>query len=197
MAVLAIPPIVAAVDWLMVALGVAVVGTGAVVVTEEARRRQRAASEAGTGAAAQTATQTRTRRCERCPPDCGSLKSVNHHMSPAAREYQARVTGFAPGTEWNYRGIDFDGFSSADCHLKEAKGHYDQFLSRDSRGQLRPAAFFTDFEIGWPRQARQQAAVAITSPPARLTWFLQGPLAYEYTARTLRQIPPIAVVHLP
>ena len=98
MAVLAVPPLVAAVDWLLVALGVPAVGAGAVVVTEEARRRQRAASEAGTGAAAQTATQTRTKACEKCPPDCGSLKNVNHHMSPVAREYQARQSASRPRT---------------------------------------------------------------------------------------------------
>ncbi len=197
MGAFAIPPLAAAVDWLLVALGLTAVGAGAVVVTEEARRRQRAASEAGTGAAAQTATQTRTKTCEKCPPDCGSLKNVNHSMSPAAREYQARVTGFMPGTEWDYRSIDFDGFSSADCHLKEAKGNYDQFLERDSTGQLQPVFFFNAFKTDWPRQARQQAAIAISSPPARLSWFLQGPLAYEFMATTLTRIPPIVVVLYP
>ena len=197
MAVLAIPPLAAAVDWLLVALGVTAVAGGAVVVSEEVKRRQRAASEAGTGAAAQTATQTRTKTCEKCPPDCGALVERNWNMSAAAREYQARVTAFAPGTEWNFGGIDFDGFSSADCHLKEAKGNYDQFLEYDLRGQLVPVFFFDEFRIKWPRQARAQATVAITSPPARLTWFLQGPLAYQYMAAKLSAIPPIVAVHFP
>ncbi len=190
MAGLAIPALEAAFLALLAALGL----KAASETSEALKQRQRAVSEAGTGAAAQTATQTRTKTCEKCPPECGALKNVNHHMSPASREYQARVTGFAPGTEWDYRGIDFDGFSSADCHLKEAKGNYDQFLERDSRGQLAPVFFFNAFKTDWPRQARQQAAITISSPPARMTWFLQGPLAYEFMAPTLSRIPPIAVM---
>lgn len=197
MAVLAIPPLAAAVDWLLVALGVTAVAGGAVVVSEEVKRRQRAASEAGAGTAAQTATQTRAKKCEMCPPECGVMERAPHAMNDAPRAYQARVTGFPPYYEWLYRATWFDGFSSADCHLKEAKGNYDQFLRRGPDGTLEPLWFFNDFRDGWPVQARQQAAVAISSPPARLTWFLQGPLAYEYMARTLRGIPPIAVVLFP
>lgn len=197
MAVLAIPPLAAAVDWLLVALGVTAVAGGAVVVSEEVKRRQRAASEAGTGAAAQTATQSRTKTCEKCPPECGAMERAPHAMNDAPRAYQARVTGFPPYYEWLYRATWFDGFSSADCHLKEAKGNYDQFLRQNAAGQLDPLWFFRDFERSWPVQARQQAAIALTSPPARLTWFLQGPLAYEFMAPTLSRIPPIAVVLFP
>lgn len=176
---------------LLIALGI---GVGTAVITDEVKKRQQAASEAGTGAAAQTATQVRTKTCEKCPPDCGAMERAPHAMNDAPREYQARVTGFPPYYEWLYRATWFDGFSSADCHLKEAKGNYDQFLRRNAAGRLEPLSFFTDFELGWPTQARQQAAIAITSPPARLTWFLQGPLAYEYMAPALALIPPLAVV---
>ena len=133
MAGLAVPALEGAVDSFLAILGRTAVagaaGTGAVVITDEVRRRQQAVREAGTGAAAQTATQTRTKPCEKCPPDGGMLVSRNWNMSAAAREYQARVTAFAPGTEWNFGGIDFDGFASAECMLKEAKSRYDQFLT--------------------------------------------------------------------
>jgi Restriction endonuclease fold toxin 5 len=193
----AIPPLVAAVDWLLVALGVTAAAGGAAVVSEEVKRRQRAASEAGTGAAAQTATQTRTKTCEKCPPDCGAMERAPHAMNEAPRAYQARVTGFPPYYEWLYRTIWFDGFSSADCHLKEAKGNYDQFLERDATGRLKPVFFFADFELKWPDQAERQSATTLASPPARLTWYLQGPLAYEYMARKLMTFPPLAVVLFP
>ena len=160
MAVLAIPPLAAAVDWLLVALGVTAVAGGAVVVSEEVKRRQRAASEAGTGAAAQTATQTRTKTCEKCPPDCGTLVERNWNMSPAAREYQARVTAFAPGTEWNFGGIDFDGFASADCMLKEAKSRYDQFLTGGEDSELKPQKWYRAFQLKMLPQAEKQAAAA-------------------------------------
>ena len=128
MAVLAIPPLVAAVDWLLVSLGVTVVVGGAVVVSEEVQRRQRAASEAGTGAAAQTATQTRTKTCEKCPPECGAMERAPHAMNDAPREYQARVTGFPPYYEWLYRATWFDGFSSADCTSRRRRGTMTSFF---------------------------------------------------------------------
>lgn len=122
------------------------------------------------------------------------MQRAPHAMNDAPREYQARVTGFPPYYEWWYRATWFDGFASADCHLKEAKGNYDQFLRRNQDGKLTPIWFFNDFRDGWPVQAQKQAVIAITSPPARLTWFLQGPLAYEFMAATLRGFPPIVVV---
>lgn len=197
MAALAIPPLVAAVDWLLVALGVTVVAGGAVVVSEEAKRRQRAASEAGTGAVAQTATQTRTKTCEKCPPDCGLLVNRNWNMSAAAREYQARVTAFAPGTEWNFGGIDFDGFASADCMLKEAKSRYDQFLTGGEDGELEPKRWFKAFRLKMLPQARAHAGVAASSPPARLTWYFQGPKTYEYMGKQVMLYPPLVAVYLP
>jgi hypothetical protein len=193
MAGLAVPALEAAFLALLAALGI----KAASDTNEALRRRQRATSEAGTGAAAQTATQTRTKTCKKCPPDCGAMERAPHAMNDAPREYQARVTGFPPHYEWLYRATWFDGLSSADCHLKEAKGNYDQFLRRNQDGKLTPLWFFNDFRDGWPVQAQKQAAIAITSPPARLTWFLQGLLAYEFMADTLRAFPPIVVVLYP
>lgn len=197
MAVLAIPPLAAAVDWLLVALGVTVVAGGAVVVSEEVKRRQQAASEAGSGAAAQTATQTRTKTCEKCPPDCGALVERKWNMSGAAREYQARVTGFVPYTEWDFAGIDFDGFSSADCMLKEAKSRYDQFLTEGEDAELMPKKWYTAFREKMLPQAQRQASVAAAAPPSKLTWYFQGPRTYEYMARQVMVFPPLVAIYLP
>jgi hypothetical protein len=197
MAVLAIPPLISAVDALLVALGVITVAGGAVVVTEEVKRRQRAASEAGTGAAAQTATQTRTKTCEKCPPDCGSLVERNWNMSAAAREYQARVTAFSPGIEWNFGGIDFDGFASAGCMLKEAKSRYDQFLTGGEDSELAPKKWFKAFELKMLPQARAQASVTRAAPPASLTWYFQGSKTYAYMGPQVMLEVPIVAVYLP
>jgi hypothetical protein len=197
MAVVLVPPVVAAVDWLLVALGVTVVAGGAVVVSDEVKRRQRAASEAGTGAVAQTASQTRTKTCEKCPPDCGLLVSRNWNMSAAAREYQARVTAFAPGNEWSFGGIDFDGFASADCMLKEAKSRYDQFLTGGEDAELKPKEWFRAFRTKMLPQAAAQAAVARAAAPSRLTWYFQGPKTYEYMGPQVMLHAPIVAVYLP
>lgn len=201
MAGLAIPALEGAIEALMVAAGrTAVVGgvsAGAVVVTEEMRKRQKAAAEAGTGAAAQTATQTRTKTCEKCPPDCGTLVSRNWNMSPPAREYQARVTAFVPGTEWAFGGIDFDGFASAECMLKEAKSRYDQFLTEGEDAELRPQRWFTAFRDKMLPQARKQALVAASAAPARLTWYFEGPKTYEYMGPKVMLFPPLVALYLP
>lgn len=201
MAVLAVPALEAAFEALLVFLGrsavVGAAGAGVVVVSDEVKKRQEAASEAGAGTAAKTATQTRTKTCEKCPPDCGALVPRNWNMSAAAREYQARVTGFAPGTEWNFAGIDFDGFASADCMLKEAKSRYDQFLTGGEDGELEPKKWFKAFGQKMLPQAKKQAEVAAESPPARLTWYFQGPKTYEYMSRQVMQFPPLVAVYLP
>jgi hypothetical protein len=35
-----------------------------------------------------------------------------------SRDYQARVTGFAPFTEWKFMNIEFDGFQASECRLQ-------------------------------------------------------------------------------
>ena len=191
---LAFPALEAAVTALLVALGI---GVGTAVVADEVKRRQKAASEAGTGEVAKTATQARTKTCEKCPPDCGALVERKWSMSPAAREYQARVTGFAPFTEWDFAGIDFDGFSSADCMLKEAKSRYDQFITEGEDAELMPKQWYKAFELKMLPQAERQAQVAASAPPAKLTWFFQGTRTYQYMARQVMMFPPLVAVLLP
>ena len=194
MAVLALPALEAAVTALLVALGI---GVGTAVVTDEVKRRQRAASDAGTTDVAKTASQTRTKTCEKCPPECGQLVERKWNMSAAAREYQARVTGFVPYTEWAFGGIDFDGFTSADCMLKEAKSRYDQFLTQGEDAELEPKKWYRAFELKMLPQARKQASVASANPPSRLTWFFQGPMTYEYMRIPVMAFAPLVAVYVP
>ena len=191
--VLAVPVLLeSAVTALLVALGV---GVGTAVVVDEVKRRQKATSEAGTGEVAKTASQTRTKACEKCPPDCGQLVERKWNMSTGARQYQARVTGFAPYTEWNFGGLDFDGFSSADCMLKEAKSRYDQFLTEGEDAELVPKKWYFAFKEKMLPQAERQAIVAASAPPSKLTWYFEGLRTYEYMARQVMAFPPLVAIY--
>lgn len=192
--VLAFPALEAAYLALLAVLGI---GAGTVIVSDEIKRRQRATTETGVGDVAKTAPMARTKTCEKCPPDCGTLVERNWNMSPAAREYQARMTGFAVGTEWNFGGIDFDGFASADCNLKEAKSRYDQFLTEGEDMEVFPKKWYTAFREKMLPQAARQASVASGFPPSRLTWYFQGPLTYQYMASKVMMFPPLLAVHIP
>ena len=89
---------------------------------------------------------------ERCPPTRGRLMTRKWHMSPLSRDYQARITGFAPTTEWEFEEMEFDGFRSPECLLQEAKARFDQFFDAET-GE--PKAFFRSFGVvGIVNQAR-------------------------------------------
>jgi Restriction endonuclease fold toxin 5 len=201
----AVPPLIeAAFVALMRALGVGVAaGAAAEAAKEAARRKQEAADKtaatpiARADACVKTEGSASTQKCKLCPPDNGTLVQRNWHMSPQAREYQARVTAFAPGTEWNFGGIDFDGFTSGECHLKEAKSRYDQFLTGGEDGELEPKKWFKSFRLKMLPQAKKQAEVAASSSPARLTWYFQGPKTYEYMGEQVMLFPPLIAVYLP
>jgi hypothetical protein len=116
-----------------------------------------------------------------CPPRRGWLVTRKWHMSEISRDYQARVTGFAPFTEWKFMNIEFDGFRAPECRLQEAKARYDQFFNKQT-GQ--PKHFFRIF--GVPRifnQARIQSEIAAANPPARLTWYFMQPISHEYFSK--------------
>lgn len=102
-------------------------------------------------------------------------------MSDVSRNYQARVTGFAPKTEWLYQKVEFDGFRTAECRLLEAKARYDQFFNKRT-GEPKP--FF--MSVGVKRminQARRHLLVVRTNPPTTLTWFFMQPVSHRYFTR--------------
>lgn len=113
-----------------------------------------------------------------CPPRRGLLVTRRWHMSQMSRDYQARVTGFVPFTEWKFMNIEFDGFQTSECRLQEAKARYDQFFNPKTGD---PKKFFELF--GLPRllnQARIQSRITKSSPPARLTWYFMQPISHKY-----------------
>ncbi|WP_426394255.1 restriction endonuclease fold toxin 5 domain-containing protein [Ralstonia sp. R-29] len=172
----------AALTRLLVALGLTVAGGAAI---DEVRKRKEEADEARTAPISQTEAQTKTKtkeKCKDCPPDKGTLVTRRWNMSDVSRAYQARITGFAPYTEWNFGGVDFDGFRSSQCLLQEAKALYDQFFDPED-GE--PKFFFRlsggDRKI--VRQAQAQTAIVIASSPTRLNWYFMQPLSYRYFTR--------------
>ncbi|WP_116139105.1 restriction endonuclease fold toxin 5 domain-containing protein [Trinickia diaoshuihuensis] len=99
-------------------------------------------------------------------------------MSNVSRDYQVRVTGFAPFTEWKFMNIEFDGFKSSECRLQEAKARYDQFF--DTKTGF-PKYFFQIFGVQrMLNQARIQSAITKNNPPARLTWYFMQPISHKY-----------------
>lgn len=170
----------AALGRLLVALGLTVAGGAAI---DQVRKRKEEADNTRTAPIARTEAQTKAKeKCKECPPDKGTLVTRNWNMSDVSRAYQARITGFAPRTEWSFGGLDFDGFRSSECMLQEAKALYDQFFDPED-GQ--PKFFFTlsGGERKIVRQAQAQSAVVIASSPARLTWYFMQPISYRYFTR--------------
>ena len=183
MAALAPPLLEAAAVALARALGwTLVAGAGTAAVNEAAKKKDEAAEKSKDLPIAQAGTQAqaRTNTCTKCPPDCGVLVERNWSMSEEARAYQARISGFAPYTEWNFEGSDFDGFRSQMCLLLEAKARYDQFF--DDEGD--PKLFFSLF--GEPKiidQASRQAAIVQANPPSQLHWHFMQPVSFGYFSR--------------
>ena len=186
MAALAVPVIEGAAVALLRALGVvAVTGAGAAVVNEAAKKKAESAEKAKAAPIAQAGTQTKTRdTCSKCPPDCGTLVGRNWNMSEDSRVYQARITGFAPRTEWSFNATDFDGYKSQACLLLEAKAKYDQFFE----SKLQPKFFFNlSGRVKIMKQANTQSAVIDASPPSQLHWHFLQPLSHAYFTYAFRK----------
>lgn len=175
MASLAGPLLNSAARAALAALGRAAAAGGGAAAAGEAVKRTKQIDEAKDAPVAQTASTTSERKaCEKCPPDCGQLAAVNHSMNEGPREYQARITGFPPGFEWKWSGLDFDGFQSGMCLLQEAKADYDQFLLKDGR----PIWFFEGFE-DMKNQAIKQSAVAVPKNIVSLSWYFMTPKTHR------------------
>ncbi|WP_080335545.1 restriction endonuclease fold toxin 5 domain-containing protein [Burkholderia pseudomallei] len=144
---------------------------------------------------AKTKTESRTTAdstepCRKCPPEqTGVLVRNNHGVNWPAYRYQARVTGFAFDTEncrwsdeWEWLGIEFDGFRPNECLLQEAKGNYDQFLD----GSIPKSDEFFKGLDRMGDQARKRARIVKPNPPTRLRYYFQGPLTYQKMSKLLR-----------
>jgi len=185
----------AVVEKILLALGVA--AAGAVLTDDALRKRKKEAEEAKDArvtpiARAETRSEAKE-RC-RCPPDKGMLMAVKHSMSPAARDYQARITGFLIGMEWVFEGKDFDGFQSRLCLLQEAKADYDQFFK--ASGGFKYGFQKDIFQNMVLKQATAQSNIVKDNPPASLSWYFQTPLAYKHMRPQLTELG-IATFYIP
>ncbi len=135
--------------------------------------------EHGKAKSASRAIPVQNKPDERCPPNRGRLITRRWHMSPVSREYQARVTGFVPTTEWEFEDKEFDGFRPPECLLQETKARYDQFF--DTKTGL-PKEFFVAFGAveSTLNQARAQSMVVRNNPPTKLTWYFMQPISHRY-----------------
>lgn len=184
MAAIAIPAIEAVVVRVLAALGVGVVaGAAGEAAKEQARKRQEEADKAKSAPIARTDATTKERKkCKDCPPDKGQKTIRNHKWGPEVVAYQFRICGLPFGdnwiTEWKFAGVDFDGFDSGECLLKEAKSTYDQFF--DDFGYLKP---YWQGEEAILKQASSQSGVALPQPPVQLRWYFMEPKSYRYFSK--------------
>jgi len=132
---------------------------------------------------------------ERCPPNRGRLVTRRWQMSHVSREYQARVTGFVPTTEWQFQKIEFDGFHPTKCLLQEAKARYDQFFDPATG---KPKRFFRSFGVQrMLNQARTQSKVTLSNPPTQLAWYFMQPVSHRYFSGLFDQenLPIVSVLY--
>ena len=182
MAAVAVPILEAAAIALARALGYGgTAAAGAAVVNEAAKKKAESIDKAKDKPIAQTEATSTTKPCTKCPPDCGTLVERNWNMSDDSRAYQARITGFAPYTEWSFESADFDGFRSQACLLLEAKAKYDQFF--DEEGE--PKLFFKLLGVSKIiHQSKRQSAVIQSSPPSQLQWHFMQPVSFKYFSKS-------------
>jgi hypothetical protein len=123
-------------------------------------------------------------KCKECPPDKGTVFNRNiAGWSETSVTYQTRICGLPVGpgyiTEWRFAGIDFDGFDSSQCILKEAKAKYDNFF--DDYGD--PQEWWKG-DVPLMAEATRQALVAKPTPPVQLRWYFMQPMSYRYFSKT-------------
>lgn len=166
----AIPLVGEVLTWL--GLGAAGVGTAAIL-----ERNKRAEQAQNSELSKAEVTTLSKEKCRDCPPINGFFSHPNHSMSDISRAYQARVTGYAPGTEWNYENRDFDGFQPEKCLLQEAKSQYTNFFDDEA---LEPKLWYVlSGKYGkLMNQARAQHRIVSMSFPAALNWYFMEKTMY-------------------
>lgn len=192
MASLAIPLIEAAAMRVLAAFGVGVVtGAAGEAAKQQARKRQEESDKAKSSPIARTdATMKERKKCMECPPDNGKPFQRNFPVRKAWVDYQARVTRMPSGPtfiiEWDFNGVRFDGFVSAECLLQDAKGGYDGFF--DEWGEVLDWWKHNTEEM--MKELSRQSLAAVPRPPVQLEWFWQQPMSYRYFSKILGPVAP-------
>ncbi|MCU6502291.1 restriction endonuclease fold toxin 5 domain-containing protein [Rugamonas sp. A1-17] len=194
---LAYTAIEAAAARVIVALGAGAVAGAA---GDAARKRQKEADEARSSPIARTDAQAKSKeKCKDCAPDKGTPSLRNTAgWSDDAITYQMRIAQMPPApagflTEWKFSGVDFDGFDSSQCMLKETKAKYDQFF--DDFGD--PREWWKGDEPIMT-QATAQSVVAKPQPPVQLRWHFMQPKSYRFFSKVFSAMRlPIETVFQP
>jgi hypothetical protein len=163
----------------LTALGVGIVGD---VARETIIKNNREADKAKSTPIARADVQTKAKeKCKQCPPDKGEPVLRNTAgWSDDSITYQMRIGQMPPAppgflTEWKFDNVDFDGFDSSRCLLKEAKAKYDKFFNEF--GQRKQ---FWEGDTAILDQAIAQCVRAVPRPPVQLSWYFMEPLSYRY-----------------
>jgi len=182
MAGIVVPILEGAAARLLTALGIGAVGSAAL---QTARKRDDAADKAAATPIARVDACTEdNRKCKDCPPDKGAPYLRNTAgWSADSIAYQVRIAQMPPApkgflTEWNFRGVNFDGFEASQCLLKEAKAKYDKFFDEDGD----PFMWWSGDEP-IQKEAISQASVAKPMPPVQLHWYFLEPKFYRYCSK--------------
>lgn len=182
MAALAGPLIEAAAVRALAALGVGAAGT---MTAQTARNRQQEGAKASAMPIARVDACTEVNsKCKDCPPDKGIPYLRNTAgWSDASITYQIRIAQMPPAlagflTEWEFRGVKFDGFDASQCLLKESKAKYDKFF--DDYGA--PRDWWTG-DVDIQKEATSQSTAAKPMPPVQLRWYFMTPMMYRYCSQ--------------
>ncbi len=201
MVAIAIPAIEAAATRVLIGLGVGAVAAEA--SREVARSKREAADKAAATPLSRADACTSGDNkpgCRNCLPDRGAFSyRSTEGWSDLAIAYQQRIGGMPTAsmaghiTEWKWMGVDFDGFESGQCLLKEAKARYDQFFDE-----------FGDPKEWWKgdepimAEAAAQSVVAKPQPPVQLRWHFMQPMSYRFFSKVFSAMRlPIETVFEP
>jgi hypothetical protein len=166
------------------------VGTGAAIgiggANEASKNTTQTNTDAKDKSVAKTETTTKEKKaCEKCPPDCGELVLRDTAgWKPWTIAYQQRIGGMPPAPigyvhEWKFSGIDFDGFQSSSCVLKEAKAKYDYFFN--DLGRIKE---WWSGDADLIEQAvKQSNAVRPIWEKTKLNWYFMEPKSYRYFSK--------------
>lgn len=192
MSSLAVPIVEGIAARVLTALGIgAAAGVAGEAAKEQARKKQEQAQQAKTQPIARSETRSKE-KCKKCPPDEGApALQKTAGWSEVSIAYQTRIAQMPPApwgylNEWFFNGVQFDGFDSSQCLLKEAKARYDQFF--DEFGNV--LQWWGEGRDDLIDEAMRQGARAQPRPPTRLRWHFMQPTSYRFFSRIIQAAYP-------
>ncbi|WP_218145948.1 Tox-REase-5 domain-containing protein, partial [Pseudomonas agarici] len=94
--------------------------------------------------------------------------------------------------EWQYNGVDFDGFWRQKCTVVDAKGKYAKHIDPETGEPRKGFPKEIMFPAFQKEMKRQQAAISNAAPQAKLEWHFMEKQTHEMSIKTLRFRPEIS-----